>query len=73
MTALLAAGTAAVVLGLVAALAAHLWTTGTMVRHIAAVLSEQVAPGAREVAGHVAAMGPAAARLHATLTGRELP
>lgn len=63
MTALLAAGTTAVVIGLVAAVAAHLWATGSMVEHIATVLSEQVAPGAREVAGHVSAMGTGAVRL----------
>ena len=67
MTALLVAATVVVVLGLVGVLAVYLWVTGTMVDHMAAVLSEQVAPGAREVAGHVGGMSVAIRQLDAAL------
>ena len=67
MTVLLVAGSVAVVLGLAGVIAAFLWVIGTMVLHIAEILSERVGPGAREVAGHVGGMAPAIRQLDAAI------
>lgn len=67
MTALLSAATVVVLLGLVGVIAGFLWFIGGMVLSIAEVLSERVAPGARDVAGHVHAMAPALRRLDAAI------
>ena len=69
MTALLSAATVVVVLALVGVIAGFLWFIGTMVVNIAEILSERVAPGARAVAGHVAAMPPAIASLDHAIGG----
>lgn len=63
MTAVLAAATVVVVLGLVGVIAGFLWFIGTMVLEVAEILSERVAPGAQAVAGHVRSMPPAIERL----------
>ena len=68
MTALFSAGTALVILGLVGVVAGFLWVIGAMVDRMAKVLSQQVAPGASAVAGHVKAMAPAVRRLDAVVS-----
>jgi hypothetical protein len=67
MTVLLSAATVVVVLGLVGVIAGFLWVIGTMVLGIAEILSEQVAPGAQAVAGHVGGMAPAIEKLDAAI------
>lgn len=67
MTALLSAATVVVLLGLVGVIAGFLWFIGGMVLSIAEVLSERVAPGARDVAGHVQAMAPGLRRVDAAI------
>ena len=68
MTPLYVAGSAVVVLALVGVIAGFLWVIGTMVDRMAVVLSQQVAPGASAVAGHVSGMAPAIRRLDAAVS-----
>lgn len=67
MTALLAALTAVAVVALLAVVVGYLRTIGGMVSTIEETLAEKVAPGARQVAGHLVATGTAARGLHAEL------
>jgi hypothetical protein len=67
VTGLLSGATVVVLLGLVGVIAGFLWSIATMVLSIAEILSERVAPGAREVAGHVRAMAPGIQRLDAAI------
>ena len=67
MTALLAALTAAAVLALLAVLVGYLRAIGGMVATIEETLVDKVAPGARDVAGHLAATTKAATGLQSEL------
>lgn len=67
MTALLSALTAAAVLALLVVLVGYLRAIGGMVGTIEETLVEKVAPGARDVAGHLAATSRAATGLRSEL------
>jgi hypothetical protein len=67
MTALLAGLTVAAIAALLAVLVGYLHAIGGMVKVIEETLVERVAPGAREVAGHMAATSKAATTLQAEL------
>jgi hypothetical protein len=67
VTALLAALTATAVVALVVVLVGYLRAVGGMVATIEDTLVEKVAPGARDVAGHLAATSEAAAGLQSEL------
>lgn len=67
MTALLVALTAAAVVALLAVVVGYLRAIGGMVRTIEDTLAEKVAPGARQVAGHLSATSQAAAGLRTEL------
>ena len=67
MTALLSALTAAAILALVLVLAGYLRAIGGMVATIEETLVDKVAPGARDVAGHLAATSQAATGLQSEL------
>jgi hypothetical protein len=67
MTALLAALTVAAVLALLVVLVGYLTTIGGMVRVIEGTLVDKVAPGARQVAGHLTATSRAATALETEL------
>jgi hypothetical protein len=67
MTALLSALTAAAVLALLAVLVGYLRAIGGMVTTIEETLVDKVAPGARDVAGHLVATSKAATGLQSEL------
>jgi hypothetical protein len=67
VTALLSALTAAAILALVVVLAGYLRVIGSMVGTIEETLVAQVAPGSRDVAGHLAATSEAATGLQSEL------
>ena len=67
MTALLSALTVAAILALVVVLAGYLRAIGGMVGTIEETLVDKVAPGARDVAGHLAATSEAATGLQSEL------
>lgn len=67
MTALLVTLTAAAVLALLAVVVGYLRAIGGMVRTIEETLAEKVAPGARQVAGHLTATSQAATALQSEL------
>ena len=67
MTALLSTLTAVAVAALLAVLAGYLRAIGGMVRTIEETLVDKVAPGARDVAGHLAATSTAATGLQSEL------
>ena len=67
MTALLIGLTAAAALALVGVLVVYLRLIGGMVANIEETLVDKVAPGARDVAGHLAATSKAAAGLESEL------
>lgn len=67
MTALLIALTVVAVVALLAVVVGYLRAIGRMVATIEDTLAAKVAPGARQVAGHLAATGAAAAGLQAEL------
>jgi hypothetical protein len=67
VTALLSALTAAAILALVLVLAGYLRAVGGMVGTIEETLVDKVAPGARDVAGHLAATSEAATGLQSEL------
>jgi hypothetical protein len=67
MTALLSALTAAAVLALLVVLVGYLRAIGGMVTTIEETLVDKVAPGARDVAGHLAATTKAASGLQSEL------
>jgi hypothetical protein len=67
VTALLSALTAAAILALVVVLAGYLRAIGGMVATIEETLVGKVAPGARDVAGHLAATSEAATGLRSEL------
>ena len=67
MTALLSALTAAAVLARLVVLVGYLRAIGGMVGTIEETLVDKVAPGAREVAGHLAATSTAATGLQSEL------
>jgi hypothetical protein len=67
VTALLAALTAAAVLALLAVLVGYLRAIGGMVATIEETLVEKIGPGARDVAGHLAATSKAATGLQSEL------
>ena len=63
MTGLLTALTVAAVIALLAVVVGYLRVVGGMVETIEVTLAEKVAPGARDVAGHLAATSSAATAL----------
>ena len=63
MTALLATLTALAVVALLAVVVGYLRAVGGMVRTIEDTLAERIAPGARQVAGHLTATSQAAGGL----------
>jgi hypothetical protein len=63
MTGLLTALTVAAVIALLAVVVGYLRVVGGMVETIEGTLAEKVAPGARDVAGHLAATSSAATAL----------
>jgi phage baseplate assembly protein gpV len=67
MTALLAALTVAAVLALLVVLVGYLTAIGGMVKVIEGILVDKVAPGARQVAGHLTATSRAATALETEL------
>ena len=67
MTALLATLTVLAVLALLAVLVGYLRVVGGMVETIEETVVEKIAPGARDVAGHMTATAAAAAGLDAEL------
>jgi hypothetical protein len=67
VTALLAALTAAAVVALLAVLVGYLRAIGGMVTTIEETLVDKVAPGTRDVAGHLAATSKAATGLQSEL------
>lgn len=67
MIALLVALTVVAVVALLAAVVAYLQSVGRMVDAMAETLADKVAPGARDVAGHLAATQDAASRVEAAL------
>ena len=67
MTAVLATLTVLAVLALLAVLVAYLHVVGGMVTTIEETVVDKIAPGAKEVAGHLAATATAAAGLDAEL------
>lgn len=67
MTALLAALTAVAVVALLAVLVGYLQSVGRMVDVMAETLGDKVAPGARDVAGHMRATKDAAHRVETAL------
>ena len=67
MTALLATLTAVAVLALLAVLVGYLRAIGGMVTTIEETLVDKVAPGARDVAGHLAVTSKAATGLQSEL------
>ncbi len=67
MTALLSALTAGAVLALLVVLVGYLRAIGGMVTTIEETLVDKVAPGARDVAGHLAATSKAATGLQSEL------
>lgn len=67
MTALLATLTAVAVLALLAVLVGYLRAIGGMVTTIEETLVDKVAPGARDVAGHLSATSTAATGLQSEL------
>lgn len=67
MTALLSALTGLAILGLVLVLVGYLRAIGGMVGTIEETLVDKVAPGARDVAGHLAATSEAATGLQSEL------
>jgi hypothetical protein len=67
VTALLSTLTAAAVVALLVVLVGYLRAIGGMVTTIEDTLAAKVAPGAREVAGHLAATSKAATGLHSEL------
>ena len=67
MTALLSALTAGAVVALLVALVGYLRAIGGMVAIIEETLVDKVAPGARDVAGHLAATSQAASGLESEL------
>lgn len=67
MTALLSALTAVAVLALLVVLVGYLRAIGGMVTTIEETLVDKVAPGARDVAGHLAATTTAAGDLQSEL------
>lgn len=67
MTALLVALTVVAVVALLAAVVGYLQSVGRMVDVMAETLGEKVAPGARDVAGHLVATNGAAGRLETAL------
>ena len=73
MTALLVVLTVVAVAALLAVVLGYLLVIGRMVDGMAETLAGKVAPGAREVAGHLTATRDAAAALHTALTTRSRP
>jgi hypothetical protein len=67
VTALLTTLTVAAVVALLAVVVAYLRLVGGMVKTIEVTLAEKVAPGARDVAGHLKATSSAAADLESEL------
>lgn len=67
MTALLATLTVLAVLALVAVLVGYLRVVGGMVETIEETVVDKIAPGARDVAGHLSATATAASGLDAEL------
>ena len=67
MTGLLAGLTVAAIVALLAVVFGYLRVIGAMVATIEETLAEKVAPGARDVAGHLTATSQAAAGLESEL------
>ena len=67
MTALLVTLTAVAVVALLAVVVGYLRVIGRLVETIEETLAEKVAPGARQVAGHLTATSEAAAGLRSEL------
>ena len=67
MTGLLAALTVVAIVALLAVVVGYLRVIGGMVRTIEETLAEKVAPGARDVAGHLADTSQAASGLESEL------